>query len=257
MNRSLNIRLAKLPYLYLLSYMGLRKQDILLASFPRSGNTWMRFFLCNLISLNEWNGKGVDFPLLNRTMPEFGASNLLRRWPQKTIPRVVKTHKAFQPIFKKNQSIGIIRDPRDVMVSYYHYKKDRYNTFTGSFSEFIRDPLDGLESWFRHYLSWCSHWTLMLKYECIKDNQLHEFKRVLNVLDCPLSEDLVNEAINRSNARTVESADILHKAPSTGDAKFVRSGRTKQWFHYFKESDLSYYHDLTEKHKVFVYIADE
>jgi hypothetical protein len=81
--------------------------------------------------------------------------------------------------------------------------------------------------------------------------------RVLKILDRPLSEDLVNEAIKRSDARNVESADNLYKVPSTGGARFVRSGHTKQWPHYFKQSDLVYYHDLTEKYKVFVYIADE
>ena len=118
---------------HLFGIVGIRNNDVLLASFPRSGNTWMRFLLCNLISLCEWDGKRVDFPLLNKTMPEFGVNNLLDEWSHATIPRVIKTHKSFLPIFRNKRSVGIIRDPRDVMVSYYHYMKDRYQINTSTF----------------------------------------------------------------------------------------------------------------------------
>ena len=36
--------------------LGLRAQDVILASFPKSGSTWVRFFLCNLVSLRYWEG---------------------------------------------------------------------------------------------------------------------------------------------------------------------------------------------------------
>ena len=85
--------------------LALRKDDFLLAGFPRSGSTWTRHVLCNLISLNEWSGREVE-AVLNETMPALGASNLFRPWPHSTIPRVIKTHHRYSPLFRNIPSIG-------------------------------------------------------------------------------------------------------------------------------------------------------
>src|SRR5436190_16347079 len=107
--------------LYGLGLLALRRDDVLLASFLRSGNTWARLFLCNLISLREWDGRPVTYGLLEATMPRLGHDNLFRPWPHPTMPRVVKTHRPYSRLFGRTQAIGIVRDPRDVMVSSYHF----------------------------------------------------------------------------------------------------------------------------------------
>jgi len=126
--------------------LGLQKQDIILSSFPKSGNTWVRFFFCNLISICEWDGKTVDFTTLNNTMPELGIDNLLKPWDHdELIPIIVKTHKNFLSIFKGHKVIFLLRDPRDVMVSRYKYLTERPKpSFAGSFPEFIPDRKFGL-----------------------------------------------------------------------------------------------------------------
>jgi len=53
---------------YIRGFMGLRKSDIILAAYPKSGSTWLRFLLCDVGSLLEWNGREVDFETLNKTM---------------------------------------------------------------------------------------------------------------------------------------------------------------------------------------------
>ncbi len=124
---------------YAQGIVGLQENDIILTSFPKSGNTWVRFFLCNLISICEWEGKTVDFTTLDQTMPELGIDNLLRPWKHDTVPRIVKTHKHFWSIFLNHKIILIVRDPRDVMVSYYHFETTKERPrFKGTFSEFIR-----------------------------------------------------------------------------------------------------------------------
>lgn len=248
----------RLAIRYAIGFIGLRKTDVLLSSFPRSGSTWMRFLLCNLISLLEWDGKTVDFLLLNRTMVELGVSNLLEPWPHSsTIPRVVKTHRRYPPIFGRNRAIGIIRDPRDVMVSFYHFQRDRQGVYDGTFSEFIRKQRSGLQSWFRHYTSWRDHWDLIVKYENMREDVFHEFNQVLDILGIEYPEDLIRKAISRSSFESLQEIEDSNSISDRRNSRAVRDGRTQQWVDYFSEQDLAYYCDLAERFEVHVYIDAE
>jgi hypothetical protein len=245
------------PLRYLQGVLGLSRRDVMLSSFPRSGSTWVRFFLCNLISLREWGGREIDFDLLDRTMVAFGANDLTEPWPHRTIPRVVKTHRRYLPLFARaSGAIGVVRDPRDVMVSYYHFRKDYQGRDSGAFPGFIRDRRFGLASWFRHYQTWRDHWTLMVKYEDLKRDAFSEFTSILDVLGVGYPEDVVSEAIRRSDIRNVRKVE----EPSTASGKpawHARDGRTEQWTAYFTDADLSYYRELVERFDVRVYEAED
>src|SRR5437868_14217489 len=87
--------------------------DIFLVSYPRSGNTWTRFLIGNLIHQDE----PVTFANIESRIPEiyFNPDHRMRRLPR---PRILKSHECFQPHYR--QIIYIVRDPRDVAVSFYH-----------------------------------------------------------------------------------------------------------------------------------------
>ncbi len=90
--------------------------DIFLVSFPKSGNTWTRFLIGNLMNPD----KSVGFANIERIVPDIsvcpqGDLRQLRR------PRVIKSHECFDPRYRR--VIYIVRDPRDVAVSLYHYAK--------------------------------------------------------------------------------------------------------------------------------------
>lgn len=244
---------AKLSLFYLLGFAGLRREDVFLVSYPRSGNTWMRFLLCNLVSLCHWEGRPIDFTLLNKTMPELGVNSLLRSWPYSAIPRVVKTHRPYTPLFRRQRAIGIIRDPRDVMVSFYHYAQDRKGIYHGTFGDFIRSPRFGLTRWFQHYHSWAAHWSLVVRYEELSKDPVSEFNRVLAELGVTYPDSLVREAVSRATIAGIRQAEKVPTTAPAGQSVFARSGASQQWVDYFTEEDLAYYHALSEKFGVFLY----
>src|SRR5438132_5015556 len=88
--------------------------DVFLVSYPRSGNTWTRFLLGNLIDQND----PVTFSNVESRIPEiyFNRDRFLRALPR---PRMLKSHEPFQPHYPR--VIYIVRDPRDVAVSFYHH----------------------------------------------------------------------------------------------------------------------------------------
>ena len=251
---------ASLLLYYGVGILGLREDDVILTSYPKSGNTWIRFFLCNLISLREWDGKTVTFSILNETMPELGVSNLLRDWPHGTIPRFVKTHKEYWPlVFSENRSVLLVRDPKDVMVSYYNYKTGR-GDIDGSvkFSNFIRKPGVGLESWCIHYKSWKDKSDVVIYYEDIKSDDVKEFLNMLNSLRISVEDSLIKEAAQRSQFKEIRK---IEKEFGTGEKgsdfkgrrKFTRKGGTGGWKKYFKKSDISYYQNILKKYSIKIY----
>jgi len=254
---------ASLLWYYTLGIVGLRNEDVILTSFPKSGNTWIRFFFCNLISLREWEGETVTFPKLDATMPELGVSNLLRSWPHETIPRVVKTHKSRWPVFRENRAILLVRDPRDVMVSYYHFERDKArSTFEGEFSTFIRHPKYGLEAWCKHYQSWKDKATICLRYEELKEDDVAEFTRMLDAVGLDVQRDVVQQAVQRSRFEKVREVEKKHNVRSSGDyfkegKRFTRKGRTGEWGDCFDNQDLEYYRQIMNAYSIQKYREHE
>jgi len=238
--------------------LGLRSDDVLLASFPKSGNTWVRFFFCNLISLCEWQGRLVDWTVLDDTMPELGVSNLLAPWPHKSIPRIVKTHQNFWPIFKRMKSVLIVRDPRDVMGSYYHQIASAKSArFTGDFSAFIRDREYGLEQWFKHYRSWEGHASELFFYEDLRRADLEGFGRLLDCLGIRMDAEIVKDAVEKSEFKSIRSIEKQYGLSRPEKMKegflFTRKGESGSWKELFSERDLDYYLSLKRKYRVNLY----
>jgi len=106
--------------------------DVFLCSYPKSGNTWMRFLLANMLNPNE----DISFRNIDTMVPEIARSpvdlNQCRSRP------IMKTHWPYLEIFPK--TIYIYRDPRDALISYYHYAK-KNNWFSADFSTFIRSEM--------------------------------------------------------------------------------------------------------------------
>src|SRR5580692_4324354 len=127
--------------------------DTFLVSFPKSGNTWTRFLACNIIDPDH----PVTFAALESRIPEIYdvTDRALARIPR---PRIIKSHETFDPRYKK--VIYIVRDPRDVLISYYYfqlkkrfiedgYPMDRYT------SRFISGDTDNAYgSWGENVAGW-------------------------------------------------------------------------------------------------------
>lgn len=95
--------------------VSVRKDDVFIVSYPKSGNTWTRFLIANIISEP---GLEVDFKNIDFLVPDiYQASN--NQLAKMDSPRYLKSHEYFDPRYKK--VIYIVRDPRDVLVSYYYY----------------------------------------------------------------------------------------------------------------------------------------
>lgn len=234
---------------YALGLLGLRSSDTLLAAFPKSGSTWVRFVFCNLISLRFWDGKLVTWDILDETMPELGHSKLLARWPWSPVPRVVKTHRPYWPLFRRPSAILLIRDPRDVMLSFYRYRSaHRTAPFRGSLAEFIRTPGLGLEAWFRHYRSWRGRVRACFRYEDLRSRPEQEFGRMLSTVELEVDPGMLAEALRRSDIRSIRRLEDEHGHSRSEVLKegfrFTGKGATGGWQDELTDEDSALFDEL-------------
>ena len=239
-------------FLYTASYCSIRKNNIILSLFPKTGSTWIRFFLFNYLNkLEQLNfGEGIDE--MNHKMPEFGHRSMLNAWHFKTSPKIIKTHRPFKRIFRKNKIILVIRDPRDLIVSFYHYAlaKKEFN-FNGTVKDVIYHKEWGLEYFFKQFNSWEKHAGLIVKYEDLKANPYNVFTEILNYIKIPLDSIVLRNAIRASDFHAMKkiqanSKDFKNKFQD--GFNFARSGQSNQWLDFFDADDIKYWNQCKEKH---------
>lgn len=228
----------------------LSTSDILLASFPESGNTWMRLILANIVSLMELDGREVDYHFLNGPMRADLDINEYGEMGYHCITRFVKTYKEYdQNVFGTNKSVYILRNPGDTMVSYFEYQRGLKDGIpdSGSFSEFIRSNEYGIDAWCRHISSWAPVSTVYLTYEMLKVDPLRSIRDMFRMLGLPgLPESIVRESVRRSDfkaVRKLEEQRGLNKEAQEAHKpgfKFTRDGSTGQWVKFANKHDIEY-----------------
>lgn len=227
-----------------LRYRSVESGDVLLVSYPKSGNTWLRFILAEILF-----GVPPDFDAIDGLVPQVGAHGAASRM----LPgggRLLKSHEARSSISLSpgTKAVYVIRDGRDVAASYY-YGRLRRGHFEGSFSafldEFLAGRLDGYGTWSEHVRSWCEGSSdaslCLVRYEDILADPHAEVTRVLGFLGLDVSPETVDSAIERnaaSNMRAKEAGSKLRSLSKRDDISFVRAGRAGTWMDLFEPQHL-------------------
>jgi len=196
--------------------------DTFIASYPRSGNTWTRFLIANLMHTE----RPVTFANIETVIPDATAlsSRKLKRIPR---PRLIKTHEYFEPRFRK--VIYLVRDPRDVVLSLYNFRR-KYRAVDDSYpieryvaERFLPGDLD--VSWGEHVGSWLGTRMnqpdfLLVRYEDLLQDPPRELCRLAGFLGIAANTETVLQAIERSSANRLRQLEKLeHEAWVTTKGK--------------------------------------
>ena len=212
-------------------HRGLSPLDAAIASYPRSGSTWVRFVIYQILT-----GEEADFKTVNLRVPYIG--NHRRARP--ILPSgglLVKTHEPDPRFYSR--AVYLVRDVRDVVLSEYRYQQMTGLSGPGLerfVKRFLKGRVHGLGRWKDHVRSWKvasekdGSGVRLVRYEDIAAGPVEEFTNISTSLgiECTFAEiEAAIEANTIARMRRKESTADLVKANST--LRHVGSGRSGGW----------------------------
>ena len=214
--------------------------DTFVVSYPRSGNTWTRFLIANLV----YPEKNVGFTNIERLIPDTSSQSnrVLKATPR---PRIIKSHEYFDPRYHK--VIYIVRDPRDVALSYYDFQRkyrqieDRY-PLEQYVEDFVQGRLISIDwgTWAENVASWIytrgkSKSFLLLRYEDMMKDTTHELTRIAQFFGIEPEPTRLRQTIERSSADRMRELEKLEADQWVAtknrrkDIPFVRVAKAGGW----------------------------
>lgn len=231
-------------------HRGLNDRDVFFASFERSGNTWLRFVLMEILTQDN-----AGFLNVNHTLPELGthheATKVLANGG-----RFIKTHEQYRSEYKR--AIYLMRDLRDVMLSNWARDKemgfsqyfDNGKGMDGYIESFLKGKVTRFGSWQSHVESWLdcplakNGNLLVVRYEDLRRDTENGLIEMLDFLGIKADRERIRRAVENNSLRAMREKE--EKAKNSGatlgkgtllrkhridreDARFVRSGSVGGW----------------------------
>ncbi|MEM9657961.1 MAG: sulfotransferase domain-containing protein [Planctomycetota bacterium] len=223
-------------------HWGIVEHDVFLACYPKSGSTWVRVMLARLLTGEDQQVSITD----QRFIP--GVKH--RRRALRLLPndgQLIKTHEAFRPCVKR--AIYIVRDGRDVAVSYY-WQLRRMEGLEIPFEEFLdgfhTGMYDGYGAWAAHVASWLrsplndSGALLLVRYEDVKQDAASQLRRMVDFLGVAAGDEDIKTAVelgsfDKMREKEARSDSLVHR--EKGDRiPVVRKGVVGDWKENFSEA---------------------
>lgn len=248
--RKLRRKFAKTPLrapLVWLIHRNFCPADVFTASYPKSGVTWMRFVLFEMLS-----GMPTSFRTTNQLMPGIGRHNKgLRLLPGNG--RLIGTHEQYRKEYKR--AIYLVRDARDVVTSEYAFLK-ALDYVNGDLDQYINTFLFtcasayGYGPWHRHVNSWLdsplagTDNLLFLRYEDLRKDPLPGFVKIAEFLGVKVDLDRIQSAIENNSIQNMREKEKKEPVRVSIRGRFVRDGAVRGWLTRLSPAQVA----LIEKH---------
>ncbi|XP_029362491.1 cytosolic sulfotransferase 2-like isoform X2 [Echeneis naucrates] len=236
-----------------------RPDDILIATYPKSGTTWVSYILDLMHFGDKCSDRETSIPIYLRVpfleicVPSLESGKDLAD-KLTTTPRLIKTHLPVQFVpksFWENNCriIYVARNAKDTAVSYFHF--DRMNHVQpepGDWSNFLQKFMQGkmvFGSWYDHVTGWWEKKETYSKlhymfYEDLTEDSGREIDRLCTFLGLPLS------AAAKEAVRTGVTFDSMKQNTMTNYSTilimnhnvspFMRKGKVGDWKNHFTVS---------------------
>jgi hypothetical protein len=227
-----------------------RESDIYLVSYPKSGNTWMRY----LLTYSIWpESAEMDLVEMASYIPSYRLpidmeAMLAPGSPCNHLPhRIIKEHTRYDERSRQHikRAIYIARDGRDAIVSYWHFCNQRDNSSI-PFSEFIEisaRPGHSYGPWSEHVRGWLNaplEAKLILRYEDMLTDTFSCLKRALEFAEIDVADSAISKAIDRASFNSMRKLEKTKgfNLDQLKNVEFVRQGKSDAWRDTFAPGDI-------------------
>ncbi|NXY89436.1 ST2B1 Sulfotransferase, partial [Alcedo cyanopectus] len=241
-----------------------RATDVLIATYPKSGTTWMQEILTLLFS------RGDILPA--KTIPNWERAPWLEQIYFRTAlqdsgtHRLITTHlpaRVLAPALRQSKAkvIYVARNPKDVAVSFYHFHRlAKFLPDPGSFDAFLTRFLEGTVhygSWFDHVKGWLGQRNLLdifyVTYEELHQDLRGTAQRLSTFLGIPLApatlealEQHCSFAAMRDNTMANYSL-IPCEIMDHSQGRFMRKGVVGDWRDHFSPQQNALFNRLYQE----------
>eukprot|EP00039_Didymoeca_costata_P033261 m.41591 g.41591 ORF g.41591 m.41591 type:complete len:343 (-) comp9784_c1_seq1:48-1076(-) len=254
--------------------------DVVVATFPKCGTTWMQQIVLSLLAGGDANK--VRRPMQMSKWPERHCSTQsnVDEWigwsppaeEQKYSPtrRVIKTHAPVKlapwpqdKVPSEAKIIVVCRNPKDVAVSLYHHTIDGTAfKYTGDWDHFAEHMfLPGLVesgSFWEFYASWWKEYQqhperiFWISYEDLKKAPDENIRKIAEFCNIPVDDDIiakVQAGSSFSKMKTTAEEENQKIAKEGGHVKknHFRKGKTGGWRDAFSKQQIEMYDKFHEQ----------
>ncbi|KAL7253492.1 hypothetical protein ACSBR1_007929 [Camellia fascicularis] len=223
--------------------------DILLASYPKTGTTWLKALSISILSHNSkaWISPDGDAQanLLqthnpHELIPFLEMETFGENWSQNInkvpSPRVFSTHLpcSILPEHVKNSGCRVVyisRNPADAFVSSWHFYFKKFGasiSFEEAFDEFCRGVVPG-GPFFDHVLEYWKERekknVFFVTYEELKENPKESVRSLAEFLECSLTPDEIEQVVWKSSHERLSKLDA-----NTDEGKKHWQGIPFNWY---------------------------
>jgi hypothetical protein len=219
---------ARIPLVWA-RHRNLRPADVFVGSYPRSGSTWLRFMLLEILA-----GQASGFANTNEMLPDVGK----HQSGAPVLPghgRLIKTHEPFRAEYKK--SIFLVRDPRDVALSEFAFHRAlglAGDDFDSYLEQFLRGSVNPFGSWIGHTNSWMDaadsdRAQILVNFEQLKRAPEPELDRIVDFLGMPEVKDRIPAAVENNSLARMKEKEKATPQRTSAKGRFIRGGSAGGW----------------------------
>jgi len=246
-----------------------RSDDVILTMFPKSGSTWLSeciYLIVNGYKYELASKDSIEYRFPQIDSPSHDVFNLIlerfynvnqRRLIKASIPPTLLVDKPNLIEVKQHaipKVISIFRNPRDVLVSFYHHCKtvkhyDIQFTFDEFFDTFVSGKIPCGPIWLMYNETYKYHkenpkTTLTIFYEDMKRDLRSQIKRICEFLDMqePVGEEGWSRLLDHLSVERMRQNRTINRHDwtqlgliNTNGFEFVRKGQVNDWKNFFTE----------------------
>ncbi|MBL4622189.1 MAG: sulfotransferase domain-containing protein [Immundisolibacteraceae bacterium] len=183
----------------------LRPSDVFINTYPKSGTTWLQQIVHGLRSRGD-----MDFDEITAVVPWMETAldmGIDIHGEQFANPRAYKMHLPLTMAPKGGKTTTVVRDPKDVVVSQYHFWNGWFfeegTVTTSEIVDVMFVPRMGPINYWDHLLGWWperdSENLLVLCYEQMKQDFPATLERIAKFIGCELDDELREIVLRQSS----------------------------------------------------------